>query len=81
MNYIYINRIHMGTHIKNILDIDKLRVFQTFESALTDINDYMDTNHIHSTYDKHIEFKNERIFMFQNYIDDQYIFIERHHLN
>ena len=37
MNYIYINRIHMGTQIKNMLDIDKLRVFQNFEAALTDI--------------------------------------------
>jgi len=81
MNYIYINRIHMGKQIKNILDIDKLRVFQNFESALSDIKDYMDTKHIQSTYDKHIEFKEDRIYVFQNYIDDQYIFIERHHLN
>ena len=41
----------------------------------------MDTKHIHSSYDKHIEFKEDRIYVFQNYIDDQYIFIERHHLN
>ena len=81
MNYIYINRIHMGKQIKNILDIDKLRVFQNFEAALTDIKEYMDTQHIQSTYDKHIEFKEDRIYVFQNYIDDQYIFIERHHLN
>ena len=78
MNYVYINRIHMEKQIKNILDIEKLRVFQTFESALTDINDYMDKKHIQSTYDKHIDFKEDRIYVFQNYIDDQYIFIERH---
>tara|TARA_B110001469_G_scaffold30424_1_gene30986 strand:- start:200 stop:415 length:216 start_codon:yes stop_codon:yes gene_type:complete len=71
----------MEKQIKNILDIDKLRVFQNFEAALSDIKGYMDTQHIHSSYDKHIEFKEDRIYVFQNYIDDQYIFIERHHLN
>jgi hypothetical protein len=62
---------------KNIFDIEKLKVFKTFESALADINEYMKLHKLHSTYDKHIEFKGERLYVFQNFIDDQYIFIER----
>jgi len=68
----------MDKQIKNILDIDKLRVFKTFELALIDIKEYMQIHNINSTYDKHIQFKGDRIYIFQNYIEDQYIFIERH---
>jgi hypothetical protein len=78
MNYVYINRVLIEPITKNILDIEKLKVFKTFESALADINEYLKLHKLNSTYDKHIEFKDERLYVFQNFMDDQYIFIERH---
>jgi len=62
---------------KHILNIEPLDIYSSFEKALISINQYMNEHKIHSSYDKHIEFRDNRIYIYQNFMDEQYIFIER----
>jgi hypothetical protein len=77
MNYVYIPRIVMKHMEKHILDIEPLHIYSSFETALININQYIHKHKIIATYNKHIEFRDNRIYIYQNHIDDQFIFIER----
>jgi len=74
--HIYIIRICLYP-LRNPMTIENLQIFTTFEEALSKIKRHMDKHNLIKSNNNQFN-ENNRYYIYENFIEEEFIWIERH---